>query len=473
MDHLKISEILKEVKAIIDKMCIDYSNLVYKSGYPELSRDPMKSTYFRLGENITRIKVVAEEGNLKRRFMNFYYLSLLKRHQVFRYMREKINNDFERFEFWKNSKKAPVTKDASFYRFCAMLGELKKDCADLERAIDRSYALIGTMKKEFYSIVRKNHRARYRKSLKRDGHAITYDIPISVRFAYGNDFHEEEMVSTLDYFVMDDDFKLDMQMLNDCVFFIEAALDRIFMRNATLFQPIYGNKISFNLNVNLVELTDASGNVLGTITRNIGNQLVSHLKYDGACKDLEISMNSRMVFESFRNNDSRELEDTFIHEFNHLYDSKIARFDKNDIIRSEGIARFSEIVFNNSKPYISDKTILHFKKDPLNSVLVYEQSAARDSQIPYRLGAYMCYKMFLHYLMQNPDTRPYVANTAYIKDQDSRLSRLIKEPIIRKAGENFIKSARMMNAVQFYTYYLKSEDSEPIITEDFLKMFIK
>lgn len=469
MNYSRFGDLLKEADEIITMLLEEYPRII-NSDYKDLKDIKFREALNNIGKSLEHIQIIQTETETRRKLISFYFLTLLKNDEKFRFLIGSTTYDYERLEFER--KNPTVAKDASFKRFFNSFKSFYDNCIRLEDTVEKAVATLKSMEKEVFSLIRKNYRTRFKKSFNKDGHLITFDVPITIRFAHGGVNSEKNVINALDFFI-GEDLKLDKRMIEDYAFMLNHSLEEIFENKISMFQPIYGNKISFNLMIDLIDLDSWYGSVMGWVRKEYKGNPVFIARYDHTYKNIEISINCIFLHDSIMSGDFRGLNDVMIHEFNHLFDSKINIDIHSDLIRNEGIATFSEVIFNKSRLNANEKIIRRFKQNPLDSVYEYEKSASKGNKIPYILGAYMCYTMFIYYLSFNNETKKIIEYTKNVGSPESRIESIMSEPAVRTAGENFMRIVRRLSAAEFYSYYLKAEKSAPIITKQFLDIFME
>lgn len=458
MDHSRFGGILRDIDAL-NKRLKDEFNALFSTGFSMIDKNPFKGTLGEYKEFINILENIKFYDNAKADFTSFYILLRLRKDHKYIDFRKSIKQDIEIIRFWKTSNGFPAETKA-FERFCDAFDKFGETGKEITDRIDRSEDIMKSLENDFFRAIRKNHNFRIRKDMKSDGKTVSFDVPVTIRFANADLSSDENILKTINFFLKDD-LKRDDELISDFILMIEYVLNDISDRNVSMFQAMYGNRISFSMLIDIVFIVGGFGSVIDSKTKDYGRRHVNIVKFDPMLRNLEMNLDCNFIKSCIDENNESALRDTIIHELNHLFDKSILN-KGSDLFRKEGIARFSEAVFNKTPFGIKEKLIEKYRKNPINGIMLREDAANNPGE-PYAIGAYMCYTMFIYYLSFNNEASGALTRTKD-KKTDVRILALVDDPITGKIAESFIKILRNLSTLEFFSYYLKAERSEPVIS---------
>jgi len=267
--------------------------------------------------------------------------------------------------------------------------------------------------------------------------------------------------------------------------------------NVQLFTSVYGHKIDFTIYFDVLSMDSAAGTGETKHVYYAGKK-VSVNSFDPTFKIMEINMSIDVLTTNLSSQDAGELKDTLSHELSHIFDKGLhMNVEKKirtgfDLIRSEGIARFSEFSRRSKQRYFSDKKRIDANEDraynrecirylcehPIVDTATFGEffkkypAAVNEDVIWYYLGEYICFVIYFRFLASS-DRFPNFKGVKFDYFKESFESDFYLDEKAMKFSRELIPflSFRVVDTKKFFDIYFESAKIlgiNPIVTRGFM-----
>ncbi len=250
--------------------------------------------------------------------------------------------------------------------------------------------------------------------------------------------------------------------------FIQNAFEQLLKIHTDLFIRVFGKKISFQVFVDISSCLNNVGDMFVGRDKMIAFQkdkIIRISSYDPANKEFTLgipltSVVSLLVKETTKDDFIIYL----IHEFNHTFDktlvkNKIFFHTAGLLLRTEGIAYFSQFVIGKEMPDYNIREILELITNPVSTKEKFDEINKFGSSEPYEIGSFICF-VYLTFFLRKKE----ISINPFLKEG---ISELRTNPEGMKIAENLLIMLRNFSNKDFLKFYKKysEEMGVPLIFE--------
>ncbi len=250
--------------------------------------------------------------------------------------------------------------------------------------------------------------------------------------------------------------------------FIQNAFEQLLKIHTDLFIRVFGKKISFQVFVDISSCLNNVGDMFVGRNKMIAFQkdkIMRISSYDPANKEFTLgipllSVISLLVKETTKDNFIIYL----IHEFNHVFDKTLVRNKlffgtAGLLLRTEGIAYFSQFVIGKEMPDYNIREILELITSPISTKEKFDEINKFGSSEPYELGSFICFAYLTYFLRKKG-----ISINPFLKEG---ISELRTNSAGMKIAENLLVMLRNFSDKDFLKFYKKysEEMGVPLIFE--------